>query len=274
MPAYWKWDNTMKCKKAKIYISVIWFIFILTWQNWLQWLHIFNALRELVVARRERIVYKVWDGIHETQQILWKQAQCCTWTAAIQSTLSKFPILQPCAYHVLNFWARPTGVTLAKVMPATKREQVCIFNKFPRASCLVISLSVGQFQSVVSGLFRAWNATRSLLSLSPDIPHNLLDIPATSGCAAYPPSFAVHLVRNRQPPPAFWNLPSQHIYTMETASMRCKRLEAAPPPASVCHTLGGKHCEGVVPLRRSVFPQWSLARRRSRRRVEERCLHL
>lgn len=87
-----------------------------------------------------------------------------------------------------------------------------------------------------SGLFRALNATRSLLSLSPDIPHNLLDIPrclwlcrvpsSSFSCASgLGPSAAAAASLLKYPFPVY-------IYTVETASVRCKRLEAVPRPHS------------------------------------------
>lgn len=144
-------------------------------------------------------------------------------------------------------------MTLAKAMPPTKREQVCIFNKFPRASGLVISLSAGQFQSVVSGLFRALNATRSLLSLSPDIPHNLLDIPRCLWLCRVPSSFSC---ASGLGPSAAASLLKYPFPVYIHRGDVLKLLRPSLPPVSVfSQTLGGKHCERVVPLpRKECFP--------------------
>lgn len=103
-------------------------------------------------------------------------------------------------------------------------KSVCIFNKFPRASGLVTSVSVGQFHRVVSGLFRASNATWCLLSLSADILHNLLDITATSGCATRSPSL-----------PCIW-----------FTSVSCCQLPDLSPPSVYIH-----HGDGVYEVQTS-----------------------
>lgn len=192
----------------------------------------------------------------------------CSYCNQVPKTLPRFvaqrhwlsctvPIPHSLCVTDTKLWSSAHWCDISHGVAGDKESRsVCIFNKFPRASGLVVSVSVGQFHSVVSGLFRVLNATRSLLSLSTYIPHNLLDITATSGCAVYSPSLLCIWFTSV----SCWQLPEispPSVYIHHGDGVYEVQMSWSPsllPSASSTVASEGRP-ERSVPLWRSVFPQ-------------------